>query len=275
MAKMFYTLEEAAGKLGVSSDKVREMASSGQLQEFRDRDRLVFKVEQVNMLAGSDEGEDSIPLADSGAEIALAVDDSRSGSGSGAGNAAEANTKDKSGISIFEGDDSEDTDASAQTQITSSVGGLTMGDPGASGSGLLDITKSGDDTSLNAGLLEDVYQGGGGRSDDDSADENPGGGLFENTGVASDVGIGSGSPAMAMMLAEPYDATWSGIGGGLALGLTLVAAAMLSVVIVAAMGVSNFALTGFLAGNVMVSAAIFAGIILLCAGIGFVLGRRG
>ncbi len=275
MAKMFYTLEEAASKLGVGAEKVREMAASGQLQEFRDRDRLVFKVEQVNMLAGSDEGEDSIPLADSGAEIALAVDDSRTGSGSGSGNAAEANTKDKSGISIFEGDDGEDTsDASAQTQITSSVGGMTMGDPGASGSGLLDITKSGDDTSLNAGLLEDVYQGGG-RSGDASADENAGGGLFENTGVASDVGMGSGSPAMAMMLAEPYDATWSGLGGGLALGLTLVAAAMLSVVIVAAMGVNNFALTTFLASNVGVSAGIFAGVILLCAGIGFVLGRRG
>ncbi len=271
MAKMFYTLEEAAGKLGVSAEKVREMASSGQLQEFRDRDRLVFKVEQVNMLAGSDEGEDSIPLADSGAEIALAVDDSRTGSGAAAG--SEGTTKDKSGISIFEGDDSEDTDASAQTQITSSVGGITMGDPGNSGSGLLDITKSGDDTSLNAGLLEDVYQGGG--RNDGSADENAGGGLFENTGVASDVGVGAGSPAMAMMLAEPYDATWSGIGGGVALGLTLVAGVMLSVVIVAAMGVSNFAVTSFLTGNVLMSAGIFAGIVLLCAGIGFVLGRKG
>jgi hypothetical protein len=270
MAKMFYTLEEAAGKLGVSAEKVREMASSGQLQEFRDRDRLVFKVEQVNMLAGSDEGDDSIPLADSGAEIALAVDDSRTGSGAAG---AEGTTKDKSGISIFEGDDSEDTDASAQTQITSSVGGITMGDPGNSGSGLLDITKSGDDTSLNAGLLEDVYQGGG--RNDASADENSGGGLFENTGVASDVGVGAGSPAMAMMLAEPYDAAWSGIGGGVALGLTLVAGVMLSVVIVAAMGVSNFALTTFLTGNVLMSAGIFAGLILVSTLIGFVLGRKG
>ena len=52
MAKMFYTLEEAAAKLGKNTDQVKDMVSSNQLQEFRDRDRLMFKVEQVDLLAG-------------------------------------------------------------------------------------------------------------------------------------------------------------------------------------------------------------------------------
>jgi len=63
MAKMFYSLEEAAAKLGKSEAQVRGMAESGQLQEFRDRDRLMFKVEQVDLIAGDD---GVIPLAESG-----------------------------------------------------------------------------------------------------------------------------------------------------------------------------------------------------------------
>lgn len=274
MAKMFYTLEEAASKLGVAPDQVRQMASSGQIQEFRDRDKLVFKVEQINMLVSGGEEEDSIPLADSGAGISLA-DDAKSSSGSGSA-VSDASTKDKSGISIFEGEDG-DTDASAQTQITASVGGMpmNMGDPGASGSGLLDVTRSADDTSLNAGLLEDVYQGGGQGSGDASTDQG-GGGLFESTGVPSDVGAAmAGAGGMAMIAAEPYDATWSGIGGGLALALVLILGAGMAVMVMAISGVSGFALTTFLAGNIWMSVGIFAGLIVLGAGVGFVLGRKG
>ena len=65
MAKMFYTLDEASQKLGKSEDEVRELASSGQLQEFRDRDQLMFKVEQVDLLAGGGDDDDfSLDLED-------------------------------------------------------------------------------------------------------------------------------------------------------------------------------------------------------------------
>ena len=49
MAKMFYTLEEVCEKLGKSEEEVKNMASSGQLQEFRDRDKLMFKVDQIDL----------------------------------------------------------------------------------------------------------------------------------------------------------------------------------------------------------------------------------
>ncbi len=57
MAKMFYSLEEAAQKLGISEDQVKEMAAEGRLQQFRDRDKLMFKREQVDQLTseGTDE----------------------------------------------------------------------------------------------------------------------------------------------------------------------------------------------------------------------------
>ena len=68
MAKMFYSLEEAAKRLGKSPDEVKAMAGKGVLTEFRDGDRLIFKVDQVDLLAPDSEGDDAInmiPLADS------------------------------------------------------------------------------------------------------------------------------------------------------------------------------------------------------------------
>jgi excisionase family DNA binding protein len=50
MAKMFYTLEEAAEKLGVSDDEVKGFAADGKLQQFRDRDRLMFKRDEVDQM---------------------------------------------------------------------------------------------------------------------------------------------------------------------------------------------------------------------------------
>ena len=70
MAKMFYTLDEAASKLGKSEAQLKEMVARGELQEFRDRDRLMFKVEQVDLLAG---GDDFIPLAESGEHDAIGL----------------------------------------------------------------------------------------------------------------------------------------------------------------------------------------------------------
>ncbi len=67
--KMFYSAEEAAQKLGKSVPDVLEMAKKGEIQEFRDRDKVMFKAEQINLLAG-DEAE--------GGEIPLALEDSRS-----------------------------------------------------------------------------------------------------------------------------------------------------------------------------------------------------
>ena len=104
MAKMFYTLEEAAAKLGKNTEQVKEMVSSNQLQEFRDRDRLMFKVEQVDLLAGGKD-EDSIPLADSGELEPLSL--ASSGSASGIMVSPE-NAKEQTGISIFDADATED-----------------------------------------------------------------------------------------------------------------------------------------------------------------------
>ena len=62
MAKMFYTLDEVCTRLGKSQGDVEGMVTAGEIQEFRDGASLVFKVEQIDLLASSD---------DSGSEIEL------------------------------------------------------------------------------------------------------------------------------------------------------------------------------------------------------------
>lgn len=260
MAKMFYSIEEAAERLKVSTDAVREMVAKGQLAEYRDRDQLRFKREQVDILAG-DDAEDSatIPLADSGEMSLLSADESKT---------MDTGTKERSGISIFEADEGEEIDASAQTQVTASVGGAPAIDPGASGSGLLDLTRESDDTSLGANLLEDVYGSKAGEGSG-AADQ---GALFEPAGVASDVSP-SASP-MVMAVAEPYDGTWSGIAGGLALGMTLILALALAIAVFTLTGATNIGLVQTLAGNYWMWVGILGALVVIPAVVGLVMGKR-
>ena len=274
MAKMFYTLEETAAKLKKSSDEVRGMAQSGQLQEFRDREKLVFKKEQVDLLAGGGEDE-AIALADSG-EIPLASDDSGSGAPAPAGNAP---TKERSGISIFEADEAED-DPMAQTQITAGVG-TGFGDAGASGSGLLGMTQEADDTSLGAGLLDDVYGGKGAPAQGAEAGAaaggfgdaagDAGGALFEPAGMTESPALAAGP---AFIAAEPYDGAGSGLVGGLALGMVLISALLVFTTVLALMGVPGAGLISLFAGNLWMYVGIFAGVCAVFAVLGWVLGRK-
>ena len=50
MAVMFYSLQEAAERLGKTEDQIRAVVQSGQLREFRDGPNLLFKVDEVDAL---------------------------------------------------------------------------------------------------------------------------------------------------------------------------------------------------------------------------------
>jgi len=266
---LFYSIAEASKKLGKSADEIQRMISSGQLQEFKDSDgQLVVKREAVDMIA-----EDAIPLAmDDDRESISLADDSRSGSGSASGIGS---NKERSGISIFEGDE-EQVDASAQTLITQAPTGATnpgTGDASGSGSGL-DMTRN-DDTSLGGGLLDDVYNNDQGSDNDvvrslgDSRAGNDG--LFENSGVASDVG--GGMTTAGLIEAEQYDAAWSGIGGGLAFATVIISAALLAVVILGTMNAGS-GLINLFADNLWAFVGGFAGLAIFAAIVGFVLGKK-
>jgi excisionase family DNA binding protein len=58
MAGMFYSLQEAAKKLGKSEDEVRKLAAANKLRLFRDGSNLLFKIDEVNALAAERLDED-------------------------------------------------------------------------------------------------------------------------------------------------------------------------------------------------------------------------
>ena len=62
MAKIFYTIEEACGKLGKNNGQVMDLIKSGKLREFRDRGQLMLKVEDVNSIATDVESDDGLDL---------------------------------------------------------------------------------------------------------------------------------------------------------------------------------------------------------------------
>lgn len=183
MAKMFYTMEEAKAALGRSEDEIKVLSRDGKLREFRDGPRLMFKADQVEALKTSLPPKDTIDIADSGAPISLA--DSKSGSMAGGSNAGSVSIKDDtssgeiglsgsfggvpsprsmnqgsrsgSGVNIFNPDEVESADPSAATAITNSSESGNMEAVG-SGSGLLDLTRESDDTSLGA-VLDEISPG--------------------------------------------------------------------------------------------------------------------
>jgi hypothetical protein len=267
MAKLFYTLDEAASKLKKSPDDIRQMVSSGQLQEFRDRDKLMFKVDQVNLLAaGGDEAEGSsiIPLAESGElnTISLASD-------SGTGMNLES-PKEQTGISIFDADQTEEADPSAVTQVTESAPTELSLETVGSGSGLLDLTREADDTSLGQDLLEEVSAREGSTANETQVEESESVALFESTAAESDV---AAAPAAVMVAAEPYDGTWSGIAGGLAFGMVLVLAFTVAMTL---FGITQSSMLAMQVGqNLWMWVGIAGGIVLVSAIVGLLVGKRG
>lgn len=170
MAKMFYKLEEAAERLGKSVDEVKELASTGKLQQYRDKDQLMFKREDVDQLAASGDSaankrlDDSsvLKLSDTGSTDAIDLADESQGPDKG----KKEDPRQATGVSVFDADEVEHADPMAQTQVTSQQSTdeeLALESVG-SGSGLLDLTRESDDTSLGAELLDEIYPGGSGGS---------------------------------------------------------------------------------------------------------------
>ena len=256
MAKMFYTLNEVCSKLEKDEDEVKQMVRSGQIQEFRDRDTLMFKVEQIDLLAAGEEDtsdvhlelddtggstgmpmpeDSSIGLADSREGTGL-IDAGGSGSvgGSGLGLADSrealdlSDSRDSTGVSVFDTDHGgEESDKTAAGDAVEEDLGL---DAVGSGSGLLDLTRESDDTSLGAELLEEVYA-----SEENVELPAHASGLFEAAAVerpGQEVTPAT-VPAGLPMMVEAYDGAGSGLGAGLLIGTV---ASLVCVAIVAIVG---------------------------------------
>ncbi len=266
MAKLFYTLEEAAAKLKTNEAALKQMVTKGQLQEFRDRDRLMFKVDQVDLLAhGDDEGGTGIPLAESGELISLASD-------SGTGMNLES-PKEQTGISIFDADQTEEADPSAVTQVTETSASELAMDTVGSGSGLLDLTREADDTSLGQDLLEGVAKDGS-TAAETAAEPADAGALFESTGVETEAATATPSAAMLAAMADPYDGPGSGLTGGLSFGMIAVLGFTLALTIFGLGGMTDAPIVMMIGEDVMMWAGIAAGAVVVFGIMGWVFGRK-
>ena len=307
MDKMFYTIQEVCSILSKSEDEVREMVSSGQLQEFRDKDELVFKVEQINLLAGVDEDSGDVVIdlgdtnAESGSGIGLGLTGGDTGSAlgltggqSGAGLADSAalgltggasgmdlsGSSDAAGLSAFgTGDDMSMEDDAGATRVGDGMDDdLTLESVG-SGSGLLDLTRESDDTTLGAELLEDAFN-----SDDDNF-EIPANasGLFEaagadetDSGGAPAIGDGGTVAARTMpgapMTVESYDGSGSGLAIGASIG-AMIALVVLMIILIVELSGTTSSLAMTISESIWIWTGGLAGVAVLAMLAGMFIGR--
>ncbi|MEM0914528.1 MAG: helix-turn-helix domain-containing protein [Planctomycetota bacterium] len=313
--KMFYTLEETAERLGKSVDEVREMAGSGELQQFRDRDKLMFKVEQVDGMSGDGTMADSmgLELSDTGTTFDLAdstgggdmtlADSSDDSMGLGdSTSGTQADSMAGSGVDVFSPGEVDAASPMDQTQVTSPqvTDDEVQLDSVGSGSGLLDLTRESDETSLGA-ELDEIFPGGETAAGASGISESAVGssGVFESgmgetgasgpsglenlagaTGVGQAMAADAGtSPMMARSFAgsaeDEIDPAWSGFTTGAMLGVLLALIVGLIVVAGAVAGTTT-GLTDFITG----SSATYWGTVLVLlivafalAGVGLVIGK--
>ena len=216
MAKMFYSAKEAAERLGRSEDELKSLVRDGKLREFRDAGSVNYKVGDVDGLltkasaksakpapaavGGSQSGEivlepvedSSVELAPSGSDVVSieGVDAEDTATGARvARKAKEGSAVPSVGVNVFDDDElDEDVDPLAQTAV-SDVAGLGIEGVG-SGSGILDLTRESDDTSLGAELLEEIYTG-----EEGEAEGGAGGGEAAEMGEATRAGLDEALPA--------------------------------------------------------------------------------
>jgi len=303
MAKMFYNIEEAAGKIGVSADEIKQMVKDGKLQQFRDRDKLMFKVDQIDGLAanaqdttaGSVAGETAgdtaggsigdssgpIPLVDAGDSdmLGLGADDTAEMTPVKAGDQSQT-----SGVSVFDADEVEPADPMAQTQVSAQDDDeeLSLESVG-SGSGLLDLTRESDDTSLGAELLDEI-SGGSGMTDTKMGSGIGSSGVFESAIAAEVTDAGLESPSGGVLeesiipgayAGEAYDGPGSGMSTGMLLGAAASLIIGLIVAISALIDVPS-ALTGAMAETnttLWMWLGIMAAASIVLGAIGFFIGK--
>jgi hypothetical protein len=229
--KMYYSEEEAAEKLGVSTDELAAYVRDQKLQSFPDGARKMFKVADVDALAGGGAGEGA------GEEVELAPAPPSAPEGDTV-DLSEADTEKPAtkedtvitaeGISIFDDEDLEieTADPMAKTQIAPSVEDQVLLEGIGSGSGLLDLTRESDDTSLGAEVLEHIDMEGA-----------------VGSGIAEEAGVGSApmpyvpqAEAMAPpTYVEPIDAS-AGLFTGVAVACAVMVVLLMAMTVAAMTG---------------------------------------
>lgn len=290
MAKHLYSLEEASAKLKKDADGLKALVREGKLREFRDAGKVFYKAEDVDKLSGGGGGKDDtgeIMLESAEDELpSLADMSSDSGGGTSVIGLAPSGDEDKqkakkegtvisaSGIGVFDDDELEiDADPMAKTQITSSAGGDAVSLEGTGGgSGLMDLTRESDDTSLGAELLDDIYPGEEDAAPAKAPPARAKASAKEVAPVARET-MAAPEPMVPMSYAaaagDPIEPVLTGVMAGSLLVLAIAGSVVAGVM----QGyVPDYG--KYLSNNLLIFVGIALGLPLISAGVGFALGRR-
>ena len=155
--KMYYSEEEAIQKLGLTPQQLEGLVSEGKLRAYPDGAKRMFKTDEVNALvpAGADKGDEvELTPAEESTEDVITLSEAEEITAA-PGKADTVITSE--GISIFDEEDLDiAADPMAKTAIAPSIEDQISLEGVGSGSGLLDLTRESDDTSLGAEVLEHI-----------------------------------------------------------------------------------------------------------------------
>jgi len=175
MAVDYYTLQQTLNKLALTQDQLSHLVREGRLREFRVEGEQRYKVAEVDDLAaelnpsvgttGDGASESAIELlpvdsTDGGSDV-ITLDESGEHTPTQDAPKNEDTVITPAGVNVFDEDELAglDADPMAKTQIAPSVSEeLSIEGGGSSGSGLLDLSRESDDTSLG-GVLDEIYSG--------------------------------------------------------------------------------------------------------------------
>jgi len=273
--KMYYSAEEAAVLLGIGKDELEQHVRDGKLRIFRDGMKQMFRVDEVDKLAGLDE--ELLPSegvgSTSGLADLMAADTPGDQISLSQAEAARPPIKEDTvitaeGISIFDDEDLEieSADPMAKTHIAASVEDQVTLEGVGSGSGLLDLTRESDDTSLGAEVLDHI---------DMEGEPGPAPAAASAGSVASAAGMAAvAAPEVEYAgpaYAEAGDAD-GGLFGGIIIGCALVAG------LLGAVALSTFSTTPLpymrgMKGNLFIVVGAGLLVILISTVLGWMLGR--
>jgi len=193
MAGEYYSVQEACERLGITEDELRNLVREGRLREFRDASGMMYRAGEIDSLAAemgrpqepaapepaapAPAGEPAAepeqpapeqpaaeePASEESSVFALEAGDSGAGKTdvfsletSDEGGGEKTSSGSGSSISLLDDLESITIPADPLAETVVAAGEL---DSGGSGSGLLDLARESDDTSLGAELYDEFAEG--------------------------------------------------------------------------------------------------------------------
>jgi hypothetical protein len=285
MAKdKYYSQDEAMKRLALGKTQIANLVRDGKMREFRIEGQTKYKVDDIDALAaeinpmvGSGMDESSTDGASESAIELLPVDATDGGTDAisleetgdhlvPAPPSKEDTVITPAGVSVFDEDElaGMDADPMAKTQIAPSVTD-ELSIEGGGGSGLMDMTRESDDTSLGAELLDEIYSGD--ETQPDKAPPPEVGGQGEAFGQIEEPAVRV--PRMVVQVDDPF--------GGLFTGLVVVAVVLLGFAGLVGAGLVVGTLPGFigqLASIWFIWPIIAVVVTAIGLGLGYVLGKQ-